>query len=246
MSTSNKLTYLNETKQELKQKINNLGGSIDEQTTFRQYANQLQNVYNNLPKTEYQEGTEVNLGKTIKGKLDFEDGIVGYGDTEQTTTEGYNLLPYVNRTRTINDVTFTNNGDGTITVNGTASANTTYPLNVDSVTNTKNISLSAGTYVVVDGIGDYTNYFTQVNDGTTYMNTGATGGSTGISPSKTFSETGLFSAMIYVRSGVQMNNVTFKPMIVVSTNVSKPFEQYTRKFSCPFTFLSISYPMCNR
>jgi len=86
MSTSNKLTYLNETKQELKQKINNLGGSIDEQTTFRQYANQLQNVYDNLPKTEYQEGTEVNLGVTTKGKLDYDNGVVGIGQIEQDGT----------------------------------------------------------------------------------------------------------------------------------------------------------------
>ena len=91
-TTSEKLTYLNGTKQLLKQKINNLGGSIDEQTTFRQYANQLQNVYDNLPKTEYQEGTEVNLGKTIKGKLDYENGVVGIGDTSQKSYEGYNEL----------------------------------------------------------------------------------------------------------------------------------------------------------
>ena len=86
MSTSNKLTYLNETKQELKQKINNLGGSIDEQTTFRNYANQLQNVYDNLPKTEYQEGTEVNLGVTSKGKLDYDNGVVGIGQSSQDGT----------------------------------------------------------------------------------------------------------------------------------------------------------------
>ena len=83
MAISDKLEYLNETKQELKQKINNLGGSIDEQTTFRNYANQLQNVYDNLPKTEYQEGTEVNLGKTSKGKLDYDNGVVGIGQSEQ-------------------------------------------------------------------------------------------------------------------------------------------------------------------
>jgi len=83
MSTSNKLTYLNETKQELKQAINNLGGSIDDNTTFRNYASQLQNVYDNLPKTEFQEGTEVTIEGGLKGKIDFDDGKVGYGDTEQ-------------------------------------------------------------------------------------------------------------------------------------------------------------------
>ena len=91
-TTSQKLTYLNGTKQELKQKINNLGGSIDDNTTFRNYANQLQNVYDNLPKTEYQEGTEVNLGVTSKGKLDYENGVVGIGQSEQNSTTGKNLF----------------------------------------------------------------------------------------------------------------------------------------------------------
>ena len=83
MSTANKLTYLNVTKQKLKQAINNIGGEVTDETTFRNYANQLQNVYDNLPKTEYQEGTEINLGVTSKGKLDFENGVVGIGQTEQ-------------------------------------------------------------------------------------------------------------------------------------------------------------------
>ena len=104
MSTSNKLTYLNETKKELKQKINNLGGSIDDNTTFRNYANQLQNVYDNLPKTEYQEGTEVNLGKTSKGKLDYENGVVGIGQSSQKSTNGYNLLPTQNNSSIIHHV----------------------------------------------------------------------------------------------------------------------------------------------
>lgn len=83
---SEKLTYLNETKQELKQAINNLGGSIDDQTTFRQYAEQLQNVYDNLPKTSYAEGSNITLSNTLKGKLDFENDIVGYGQTSQEGT----------------------------------------------------------------------------------------------------------------------------------------------------------------
>lgn len=74
------------TKSLLKQKINNLGGSITDETTFREYANQLQSVYENAPKTSYQTGTEITLSPTLKGKLDFEDEKVGYGDTYQEGT----------------------------------------------------------------------------------------------------------------------------------------------------------------
>lgn len=52
--------------------INNLGGSLTNQTPFKDFKAQLDNIYNNLPKTSFQEGTSINLGKTLKGKLDFE------------------------------------------------------------------------------------------------------------------------------------------------------------------------------
>lgn len=126
-TTSEKLTYLNETKQELKQKINNLGGDITNQTTFRQYAEQLQNVYDNAPKTSYAEGSNITLSNTLKGKLDFEDSIVGYGDTEQETTEGYNMIKW---TSTQNSIVTINN-DGTITLNGTSIG---FSLNFNTIT----------------------------------------------------------------------------------------------------------------
>ena len=97
-TTSEKLTYLNTTKQKLKQAINNIGGEVTDETTFRQYANQLQNVYDNLPKTEYQEGTEINLGVTSKGKLDYENGVVGIGQSSQESTQGYNLFKVIDYT----------------------------------------------------------------------------------------------------------------------------------------------------
>jgi len=59
--------YLNNTKLLLKQKINNLGGDIDNNTTFRQYSEELQDIYDNLPKATG-EGTEVSLN-TVKGRM---------------------------------------------------------------------------------------------------------------------------------------------------------------------------------
>ena len=95
-TTSQKLTYLNETKQQIKEKINNLGGSITSETTFRSYANQLQDVYDNYPKTSYGEGTSVTLENCNKGKLDF-DKLEG-----QTSQDGE---PTPTNPITINSVT---------------------------------------------------------------------------------------------------------------------------------------------
>ena len=121
-----KLEYLNGTKQALKESINNLGGDITDETTFRQYANQLQNVYDNLPKTDYAEGSNITLSNTLKGKLDFEDGIVGIGDTSQKSYSGKNLYPSGTSTQTIAGITFTPQADGGIKLQGTSTYSNYY------------------------------------------------------------------------------------------------------------------------
>ena len=75
---SQKLEYLNGTKSSLKTAINNLGGDITNETTFRNYANVLNDVYSNLPKVS-DTGTNVSLSPTLKGRL----GIVPKGNTYQ-------------------------------------------------------------------------------------------------------------------------------------------------------------------
>lgn len=63
--------------------------------------------------------------------------------SEIENLEGENICPSLNTTKTINGVTFTKNKDGSITMNGTATAETTYPINVNSTTNTRTVLLKA-------------------------------------------------------------------------------------------------------
>ena len=63
-----KLTYLNTTKQKIKDSINALGGNLTNQSTFRSYAAALDSIYNVLPKTTGT-GTTLSLTPTLKGKL---------------------------------------------------------------------------------------------------------------------------------------------------------------------------------
>ena len=81
MSIENKLIYLNGTKEKLKESINNIGGSITDETTFRAYATELDNIYTNLPKTTG-EGSNLSL-TTLKGRINV-DNIKG--DTQQDST----------------------------------------------------------------------------------------------------------------------------------------------------------------
>ena len=48
MSTiAKKITYLNETKQLLKQSLNDLGAKITDEDTFRSYAQKINDIYEN-------------------------------------------------------------------------------------------------------------------------------------------------------------------------------------------------------
>jgi hypothetical protein len=81
MSIADKLIYLNGTKDKLKDSINNIGGSITDETTFRAYAEELDNIYSSLPKTTG-EGSNLSLN-TLKGRINVDDIL---GDTKQDNT----------------------------------------------------------------------------------------------------------------------------------------------------------------
>ena len=51
-TTSQKLSYLNDTKVKLKDSINKFRDGITSQTTFRDYATELDDIYDKLPKVD--------------------------------------------------------------------------------------------------------------------------------------------------------------------------------------------------
>lgn len=69
-------------------------------------------------------GTDVTLNNTAAGIFNKFDIL---GNTEQTQYTGANILPQdkYRVTSTVNGITYTNNGDGTFNLTGTATANTT-------------------------------------------------------------------------------------------------------------------------
>lgn len=99
-----KTDYLIETKGLLKDRINSLGGSITNQTTFRDYLVWLDSLYEALDE------------KTITGLPDSLEGNI----TQTTTQTGKNLLPNNATTQEINGITYTINEDKSININGTA------------------------------------------------------------------------------------------------------------------------------
>ena len=165
--------------------------------------------------------------KTVTGKeILIEDGennkgleIKVKGSTTQATRSGKNKLPYNyydGNSKTVNGITFTVNKDRSITANGTATANATF-----GMVDINSYAITAGSYKLVGENSEYTKKAIRGSykkaDGTTkYVS------SVG---SFTIPE-GATNIQIYVTilQGETVNNVTFYPMLLNSTETDLTFE----------------------
>lgn len=175
------------------------------------------------------------LGKKIK--FNIEDNDLQkirfnkvYGESQQAASpspdnlseienlEGENICPSLNTTRTINGVTFTKNKDGSYTLNGTASAEVNYPINVNTTTNTRTVLLKANSKYRMLSSYESGKYTTQVfylkNNATTYAS----------SLIETVEET---KAGMYIRvyKDAVLENVTIYPQITKGEE-DKPYVPY--------------------
>lgn len=234
MSTANKLTYLNETKQELKEAINNVGGEITDETTFREYVDELNDVYNNYPKTQYGEETDVVLNDCNKGKLE----IIEKGNSTQVSTTGKNLFPVTNQDFTINKLRFYSN-NGSLTLDGTTSA--IIYSNDQNLKDNLKLTLSAGTYIISHKTGVMQVFLFNYNTGSQIVSV-----STNVS-SNTFTlnqETEVYIGF-YVSSGIAFYDVDLEIMIRLSSIADSTFEPYTRKFTFTKPKFPSKYKGCN-
>ena len=169
MSTANKLTYLNSTKQAIKQAINEDFEVIDNNTTFREYADEISSNNAKYKDLIPKETTNATNTLDISNSSGLDKALVTqYGNTYQETTTGKNLFDedtiiptsigsrtnatYDSATRTL---TLTNNSSDTFLptlygnspyingINITVKANTTYTLsfNVDQPVSTLKIGV---------------------------------------------------------------------------------------------------------
>ena len=177
-----------------------------------------QKVIDQLPQVEGQE-TEITLENTIEAqftKFDVE------GNSDQESTKGYQLLNPADFSDSLtnNGITFTNNGDGSIAINGTSTG--TAMLQLDKIKKT----LKAGKYTfsLTNGIKDklYMIWSAPYNSTNTI-------GTDMLYKEVTFdSDTELAYIYIQIPSGYTFNNVVVYPMIYKgSYDSSKPWEKYT-------------------
>lgn len=211
MAISDKLNYLIETKQLFKDRLNSLGAEITSSTTFRNYLTWLDTFYNNVS-----DKTDLSVS-----------GVVGR--TSQDSTTGANLMPIVNVTKTVNGITLTNNGNGTITLNGTATAQVLYPITNTGNSTLRRIPVTENNYkFMLYGDTNVSNdtYFLQVLFGTETETTKFFGATDNGATSLHIATDRSIGYALVIRKGQSFNNHIIKPMGVLSTYTGG-FEPFT-------------------
>lgn len=155
------------------------------------------------------QGTELNVSDCIggKGKIEVK------GNTEQKQLSGKNLLNFSKWTsKEVNGVRWTNNGDGTVTANGTATDNSDFYVIKDYSTKyTGDYTISgcpsggsATTYYVLQDIGNKSDF--------------------GNGVTKSFNNES-FAVRLRIMKGYTANGILFRPMIELGTTKTD-FEPY--------------------
>ena len=219
---------INEIETHLKEDYTNLealGYDIPQDKNIENIASVLDNVWESQSHIE-ETGTTLSMN-TNKGKAKVDL----LGNTYQESTTGKNLLAYTlasiksinsatgsswnDNVYTWNGVTFTINDDLSVKVNGTASAATYLILN-------NNLSLTSGTEYILNGCpsgGNASTYALRIYTGSSYESE--------IGNGKTFTYGSQNLVRINVFGGTTVNNLTFYPMIRLSSVTDDAYEPYT-------------------
>ena len=169
--------------------------------------------------TEYEPYTESYVGdKTLVSDNTYKYKI-------PIVNSGKNLIPYpyYQTTKTENSITFTDNGDGTITANGTATSNATYLIKFR-----KNFTVKKRIYTL-SGCptgGNKSSYFLGIDvyNGETWLKSFSDNGE-GVFADLTSSVFTGLNMYIYVATGATVENLTFKPQLELGTTATE-YEPY--------------------
>jgi len=134
----------------------------------------------------------------------------------KVTSKNLIPYPYAETTKTENGITFTDNGDGSVTVNGTATANSV--LAVASIS--QYFTLTPGKYTVSGGFSS--NAYIQVKNADMDKDLAYAGDAPVVF---TLTETTKIRGNLYVKSGTTLDNVIFKPQIEIGTTAT-PYTPY--------------------
>lgn len=150
------------------------------------------------------------------------------GIIEQIVVDNILTYPYVNTTKTVQGVTYTDVGDGTVKVSGTPTANSNFVIRSRKFTDVNNqfddnnqLILPAGTYTL-SGCpkgGKLSTYYLQCGTNDADGNALSLGNDYGDGVTFTLTKETVIQVLIVVDSRCPATNVVFKPILEVGTVV---------------------------
>lgn len=171
-------------------------------------------------------------GSLIWGKVSY--GVKYKGNTSQQTYTGKNLMkyPYRDTTVTRNGITFTDNGDGTITANGTTTGEALFWITRDTWSySTSNMVIPAGTYTL-SKTGNSGVYLYATIYGKTQGQITTVGASTSDATFTTTEEASLTIRVSVRSAGVSLNNLVLRPQIEAGSTATA-YEPYVGGVPAP-------------
>ena len=168
---------------------------------------------NNITLVGNKTGTQLGLQNTGEASIGVEELI---RDTIGRTGKNLMVYPYYEGTEEEQGVTFTDNGDGTITLSGTSSASAYHFLERDS-----SLYLKAGDYILSGGILNAWLYL-YTNSGTEIDHTNNSDTSVKV----TIPSDGYYRVSLVIPANKTFSNVTCYPMIRHAEVVDDTYESY--------------------
>lgn len=210
-TTLNKLEYTNETKEQMKTALNKFGSGITDETTFRNYVDKINDIYDNWTKVTGEE-THISLNNT-KASAKLSLSIKGNG--------GKQLFVPFSFSKSSNHISFTYDTNGGITADGTSTGDAFSMFTNESTS--YQFTLQAGTYTLSGATVDIR---LQLNNSsgsnvaqTTYNTTSVT---------FTIEEETVVFLRAYVPNAKTLNNETIYPMLESGSTVHE-WEAYGYK-----------------
>lgn len=164
---------------------------------------------------------------TAKGNPVQLDGLQGGVPFSEIAVSGKNLIkyPYAKTAQTVNGITFTCNGDGTITANGTATKNADFSFTPSLVAeHDKALTLDTDKIYTLSGCpigGDKNTYFIHTNwflDGIWHSYGDDLGSGLTFNPQY---DSGKISLLIRIASGTTCDNLVFRPQLELGNTATE-------------------------
>ena len=196
------------------------GKAADAAVTGKKINSLKESISNKITKFYASNQGETNLQDSDDGKI---MDMMLYGKSEQKQYSGKNLLNPTLQTTTVNGVTCTNNGDGTYTLNGTATNDCAFLV--------AELQPDNKTYRIIGTPpnGSWETYCITLSNWVDTSENDTNSGAT-----LTLSGDNTYQFVLRVKNGATVNNVLFKPMLTTDlTATYDDFEPYTGGIPSP-------------